>query len=215
MERYRDLFNQLKTAPTDWMPIKNRDVLLLSEAMELIDHTDVICLLRCDCKTSLFPGSPVIEGSMRIGARGKETLARGRGRRLTREEAKAHLIFLDRMGLIHTGPRFWRQYDPDQEWVSHGNCHPAYSFPMRAGMRLGLGKEYPRVHYTADIDWDKCTHCGACAGRCLFGAFYHAGNTVSLHGHTLRRIEFDAEKCWGCGLCANTCPQAAIVMRAF
>lgn len=214
MERYRDLFQKMTTDPEDWMQIKNRDVLLLDEVIDMVENTDAICLLRCDCKTSLYPGSPVIEGSMRIGERGRQTLERGRGRSLTKDEAKAQLLFLDRMGLIHTGPRFWRQYDPNQEWVSHGNCHPAYSFPMRAGIRLGLGKEYPRVHYTAQVNWEKCTHCGACAGRCLFGAFYHDGAVISLRGHRMRQIKFEIEKCWGCGLCSNTCPQAAIDMKA-
>lgn len=203
----------IKRDPDEYVRMKNRDVLLLDEALELVGAADAICLLPCPCKTTLLPGSPVIEGSMRLGERARVTLERGQGRSLTAAEAQAHLLQLDRMGLIHTGPRAWRENDPKLEWISHGNCNPAYSFPWRAGQKLGLDKQYPRVHYTAEVNWDSCNHCGTCTGRCPFGAFYHTGDVIALHGEQLRQVSFDPEQCYGCGLCANTCPQSAIKMR--
>ena len=206
-------FEIIAKNPDAWLRMKNRDILLLEEALELVEASPHVCLLPCPCKTTVFPGSPIIEGSMRLGARARETLEKGQGRSLTTDEARAHLLFLDRMGLIHTGPRAWRQHDPSLEWVSHGNCNIAYSFPFRAGMRLGLAKAYPRVHYMAEVDWDQCTLCGICLGRCPFGALYHDGTTVSVHGEKFRTMVFDAENCYGCGLCANTCPENAISMQ--
>jgi len=164
--------------------------------------------------TTLCTDSPLIEGSMRLGERARQTLEKGQGRSLMVEEAKAHLINLDRMGLIHTGPRQWRKHDPKLEWVSHGNCHPSYSFPFIAGQRMGLEKLYPRAYYTAVVDWDKCTHCGNCLGRCPFGAFYQDGTEIRLHGQTIRQVLYDDGLCWGCGLCANACPEAAIKMKS-
>jgi ferredoxin len=199
--------------PDTYVRMKNRDVLLLEEALDLVGAAEYICLLPCPCKTTMMPGSPRIEGSMRLGARARQTLERGQGRSLTVDEAKAHILALDRMGLVHTGPRAWREHDPEQEWISHGNCHPAYSFPMRAGIRLGMTKAYPRVHYVARVDWDKCTHCGVCIGRCLFGAFYNDGTEVSIHGQRVRQVKYDADPCWGCGLCSNVCPEGAIRME--
>ena len=206
-------FEIIARDPDAWLRMKNRDILLLEEALELVEASSHICLLPCPCKTTVYPGSPVIEGSMRLGARARDTLEKGQGRSLTTDEAKTHLLFLDRMGLIHTGPKEWRKHDPTLEWVSHGNCNVAYSFPFRAGMRLGLAKAYPRVHYEAQVDWDKCTLCGICLGRCPFGALYHDGTTVSVHAEKFRSITFEAEKCFGCGLCANTCPENAISMQ--
>jgi ferredoxin len=199
--------------PDAYVRMKNRDVLLMEESLELVDASPVICLLPCACRTTLFPHSSVIEGSMRVGARGIQTLERGQGRAMTTDQAKAHIIMLDRKGLIHTGPRAWKQNDPKQEWISHGNCDPAYSFPFRAGFRLGLDKQYPRAHYVAEIDWNKCTHCGACMGRCVFGAFSRDRNLTSMHGAALHEVRYDAQRCWGCGLCRNTCPEDAIAMR--
>lgn len=206
-------FEIIAKDPDAWLRMKNRDILLLEEALELVEASEYVCLLPCPCKTTVFPGSPVIEGSMRLGARARETLEKGQGRSLTTEEAKTHLLSLDRMGLIHTGPKAWREHDPSLEWVSHGNCNVAYSFPFRAGLRLGLAKAYPRVHYVAAVNWDQCTFCGICLGRCPFGALYHDGSTISVHGQKFRALTFKSENCFGCGLCANTCPENAILMQ--
>lgn len=205
---------QVTRDPEAWVRMKNRDILLLEEAMELVEAAGHICLLPCACQTTLAPDGPVIEGSIRVGERARLTLEQGQGRSLSVPEAKAHLLALDRIGLVHTGLRGWQVHDPGLEWMSHGNCHPSYSFPFIAGAQLGLEKVYPRVHYLAEFDWDKCTHCGVCIGRCLFGALYHDGATLNLPGEVKRQVMFDPENCWGCGLCANTCPEGAIRMEA-
>jgi NAD-dependent dihydropyrimidine dehydrogenase PreA subunit len=199
--------------PDAWLPIKNRDVLLLEEAMALVEASPEVCLLPCSCRTTSVGEGPLVEGSMRVGERARQTLERGQGRRLSTAEAQAHLVALDRMGLVHTGPHSWREHDPGLEWISHGNCDPSYSYIFIAGMRLGLEKLYPRAHYVAAVDWDRCTHCAVCTGRCPFGALYQDGTTVPVHGQTVRQVQFDVHGCWGCGLCATTCPEAAIRMR--
>lgn len=204
---------QIVADPDCYVRIKNRDVLLLEEALELVEAADCICAMPCPCLTTLFPGSPLVEGSVRLGARARATLDRGQGRELTNEEAKAHLVALDRAGLVHTGPRFWRENDPEMEWISHGNCHPSYSFPLRAGMTLGLVGQYPKVHHVAVFDWEKCTSCGLCIGRCPFSALTRDDTPFCEHGVLARPIVLDEEKCWGCGLCATTCPEAAITMK--
>ncbi len=204
---------QITQDPDIYVRMKNRDVLLLEESLELVAASDSVCLLPCACRTTLRPGASRVEGSMRLGARAHLTLERGQGRSLTVQEAKAHLVMLDRKGLIHTGPKAWKKYDPKLEWISHGNCDPGYSFPFRAGFRMGLAKQYPRAHYLAEVDWNRCTHCGICIGRCLFRAFYRDGFLTTMHGEALHHVHFDAQNCWGCGLCRNTCPEEAITMK--
>lgn len=205
--------DQIKKDPDAYVRMKNRDVLLLEDALDLVGAADHICLLPCPCKTTLMPGSPVIEGSMRVGERARVTLEKGQGRRLSATDAQRHLVALDRAGLVHTGPKAWRAHDPEQEWISHGNCHPSYSFPWRAGERLGLQKAYPRVHYRAQVDWSRCSFCSRCVARCPFGAFFHTGAVAVVRGERVRQIVFDRDRCWGCGLCANSCPMGIIEMQ--
>jgi len=213
IEMWKPAIEEVAQNPDAWVKIKNRDVLLLEQSLEMVEASDYICLLPCQCKTTLCPVSPLVEGSMRLGERARQTLEKGQGRSLTVEEAKAHLLHLDRMGLVHTGPCQWRKHDPGLEWVSHGNCHPTYSFPFLAGQRLGLDKIYPRAYHVAVIDEDQCTHCGRCVGRCPFAAFYQDGTEIRLHGETRRQVFYDEDSCWGCGLCVNACPESAIEMR--
>jgi ferredoxin len=214
IELWKPAIEKIARDPDTWVQIKNRDVLLLEQALEMVEASEYICLLPCQCKTTLFPDSPLIEGSMRLGERARLTLEKGQGRGLTVDEAKTHLINLDRMGLTHTGPRQWQEHDPGLEWVSHGNCHPSYSFPFLAGGRLGLEKIYPRAYYSAAIDWDKCTHCGICIQRCPFSAFYHDGTEIRNHGERHRQVVYDNDRCWGCGLCVDACPESAIEMKS-
>ncbi len=51
----------------------------------------------------------------------------------------------------------------------------------------------------AEIDPDRCTHCGLCEETCRFDA---------IHAYQVARIG-----CEGCGLCARLCPTGAIRMK--
>jgi ferredoxin len=81
-----------------------------------------------------------------------------------------------------------------------------------------MGDAYPRVYYVAERDVDKCGHCGKCAIRCHFGAFYRDGSRVAVEGKTGRilmrkQVLFDPDACRGCGICATTCSEGAITMK--
>jgi MinD superfamily P-loop ATPase len=77
---------------------------------------------------------------------------------------------------------------------------------LLAGAQGASAEEEPFISgHVAQVNAQRCTGCGACAGLCRFGAV-----TIepSADGKALARIS--ALACEGCGVCADNCPAAAI-----
>lgn len=68
--------------------------------------------------------------------------------------------------------------------------------------------EYNRVHsvasseFTARVDRELCTGCGACIDHCRFQALALDGVTCVV----------SKDRCLGCGLCVNHCPTGALTL---
>ena len=76
-----------------------------------------------------------------------------------------------------------------------------------------MHRSWPRAHHVAERDLSLCTHCGRCAGRCHFDAFYTDGSTIQVGRLSIMEIKFAPDRCIGCSLCETTCPVDAITMR--
>jgi len=177
----------------------------------MIDAATHIVVQPCDCRRLDQNCDRPVETCLWLDAGALEALDRGYGRRLTRAEARDLVRRADRAGLMHTA---------DSEWRSRGlhaicNCCACDCYPFRAARKLGSKGIWPRSHYVAAYDRERCDLCGACVKRCHFDAFHHDGSTVEVSGKARPGVAFDPESCWGCGLCANTCPANAIVMKPF
>ena len=188
--------------------LPNDTVLLLSQVEEMIDAATHIVVQPCDCRRLGQNCDRPVETCLWLDAGALEALDRGYGRRLTRDEARELVRRADRAGLMHTA---------DSEWRSRGlhaicNCCACDCYPFRAAQELGSKGVWPRSHYVAVHDRERCNQCGACVKRCHFNAFYHDGSTAEVGGKSRPGVSFDPEACWGCGLCANTCPTNAIEM---
>jgi NAD-dependent dihydropyrimidine dehydrogenase PreA subunit len=191
--------------------LPNDTVLLLSQVEEMIDAATHIVVQPCDCRRLDQNCDRPVETCLWLDAGALEALDRGYGRRLTRAEARDLVRRADRAGLMHTA---------NSEWRSRGlhaicNCCACDCYPFRAARKLGSKGIWPRSHYVAAYDRERCDLCGACVKRCHFDAFHHDGSTVEVSGKARPGVAFDPESCWGCGLCANTCPANAIVMKPF
>ena len=189
--------------------LPNDTVLLLSQVEEMIDAATHIVVQPCDCRRLGQNCDRPVETCLWLDAGALEALERGYGRRLTRAEARDLVRRADRAGLMHTA---------DSEWRSRGlhaicNCCACDCYPFRAARELGSKGVWPKSHYVAAYDQERCDLCGACVRRCHFDALYHDGSTVEVSGKARPGVAFDPESCWGCGLCANTCPSNAIVME--
>jgi Pyruvate/2-oxoacid:ferredoxin oxidoreductase delta subunit len=201
--RHHDLERKLTLLreDPDAVEIHNRDVLLLEEALALVDQAELHVVVPCDCRTTVMACDlPRWNTCLRLDDRGRRTLAQGEGHVISREACREIVLEADRAGALHTGQRA----EHGRPAILNGNCCACCSYPIRAGIELGMAKRWPRVHYVAQRDPERCIVCGRCVERCPFDALSEDAEQAS--------ILLDAERCWGCGLCANTCPQEAITM---
>jgi ferredoxin len=188
--------------------IPNQDVLLLEEALEQVEAATEHVVVPCDCRAIFMACNRPLEVCIRLDEGTRLTLERGHGRRITKEECKTIVVNAHRAGLMQTGSRAWREHD----LFGFCNCCTCDCYPFRVSEAVGMRKQWPRSHYVAACDWDKCSHCGLCTRRCYFGAFYRDGSKIVIDGKARKQVLFDTEKCWGCGLCATACPTEAIRM---
>lgn len=195
--------------------LPNDTVLLLGEIEEMIGAAKVIVVQPCDCRRLAQNCDHPVETCIWLDEGALQSLDRGFGRQLSREEALELVRWADGQGLMHTA---------DSEWRTRGlhaicNCCACDCYPFRAAKEFGSKGVWPRSRYIAVWDPGLCSECGTCVERCHFAAFYHPEAAVAVggaaDGPALARltVEFDPERCWGCGLCANTCPSGAIVME--
>jgi ferredoxin len=199
---------EMKKDPDTYHKIPNRDVLLLEEALEQVEAATEHVVVPCDCRAIVMACNRPLEVCIRLDEGARHTLGRGHGRRITKEECKTIVVNADRAGLMHTGRRAWREHD----LFGFCNCCTCDCYPFRASEAIGMQKQWPRSHYVAACDWDKCSHCGLCTRRCYFGAFYRDGSKIVINGKARKQVLFDPDECWGCGICATACPTEAIRM---
>jgi len=193
----------------DAVTIHNRDILLLDEALEMVEDAELHVVVPCDCRTTVMACDlPRWNTCLRLDDRGRQTLERGRGKIVSKAECREIVINANRAGLLQTGQR----PEHGRRAILNGNCCACCSYPIRAGIELGMAKEWPKSHYLAVRDEARCAHCGVCVERCPFGALKLGDMIVEVDGEERTVVLLDAEQCFGCGLCANTCPEDAISM---
>lgn len=207
---WRPIVEELRGDPDKYVHIPNRDVLLLEEALAMVEAASLHVVVPCDCRAIVLACNRPLETCIRLDGGAELTLERGHGRRLTRDEMKALVVHAHRSGLMHTGDRRWREHG---DLFGFCNCCACDCYPFRASRQLDMQRRWPASHYVAERDLDRCEHCGLCVRRCHFGAFYQDGTRTTVNGKNRKTVLFDPARCWGCGLCATTCPDEAIVMR--
>ena len=208
LEKVTPIIEQIKDDPEAYFQIKQKDFLLLEEALEQVEAAKFHVVVNCDCRSSEMACNHMKEGCIRFDDGARYSIERGLGRVVSKEECKRIVIETDRDGLMHIGGKGWKEHG----LFGFCNCCTCCCFPLRASFRLGSQKKYPRVYSMADRNFDRCSHCGICTRRCPFGAFFRDGSRIEINGKKRKAVAFDPEKCFGCGLCATACPEEAIQM---
>jgi NAD-dependent dihydropyrimidine dehydrogenase PreA subunit len=200
----------LRADPDKPITIPNRDVLLLDEALAMVEAASEYVVVPCDCRSIVMACDRPCETCIRLDEDAPKTLERGHGRRLTKDQIREVVIKANKAGLMASGDHHWREHGGPSGFC---NCCACDCYSFRAGQQLGMSRQWPCSHYVAERDMAKCEQCGKCVRRCHFDAFYHDRTKMIVNGKRRKSVLFEPLKCWGCGLCATTCPDAAITMR--
>ncbi|MDQ7096335.1 4Fe-4S dicluster domain-containing protein [Desulfosporosinus sp. PR] len=181
------------------------------ETFELIENLErllagvrEIRLVPCNCRQLAGCGRPTgtcfsFDGSI---------TDRSLGRALTKKEAKEIILSAHKQGLMQQVNSDWRTQGA--AWLC--NCCACCCYPTRLAQEKGTKGVFPVVQYVARRDLKRCAHCGACARRCNFGAFFPGEAGIIVEGKVRKKVEFAPEKCWGCGSCVDVCAKEAILM---
>jgi NAD-dependent dihydropyrimidine dehydrogenase PreA subunit len=209
VEKVQPVIAAIKQDPDAYFQIKQKDFILIEEALEQVEAAAFHVVLNCDCRSSELACNHMREGCIRFDDGARYTIERGLGRIVTKEECQQIVIAADRDGLMHIGAKSYREYG----LFGFCNCCTCCCFPLRASAKLKSEKVYPRAHFQAFRDLARCNQCGLCVKRCPFHAFHHDGERVEVKGKKRKQLAFDPEQCYGCGLCASACPAEAIRMK--
>ncbi len=182
-------------------------VVPLEDVAEIMKVAGQVVRLPCVCRKTLtgrdeavcyaLAASPASLGLADLTDLGPEGLdVGGEVEWVAPEAALAEMAALEERGSIHT---VWTFITPFVGAIC--NCDSegclALNFTRR-GFPLYLSGEWK-----AEVDRDRCTGCGACLERCLFGALERDRDTVGVKDGL----------CHGCGICRRACNRRALWLR--
>ncbi|MRR18348.1 MAG: 4Fe-4S dicluster domain-containing protein, partial [Deltaproteobacteria bacterium] len=201
-EFFRSSLPQLRTSPHLAAILPEYVVDTYDNMRHFITHTrEPLHVANCVCKQGeALIGKPcrrtdTYEVCVLIGETGYA--ARGRARRISKEECLALLDMAEKKGMV----------------LQPGNSKKPNVICICCGCCCGVlttAKKQPRparffaTNYFARIDSASCTGCGVCVKRCQMEAMIQDD----------RIFRVDPDRCIGCGLCVTTCkPGAARLIK--
>jgi len=168
------------------------------QALEILKNARSFALADCLCRTQYARCRKPREVCLLIDELSDKEVGHDRARRITFAEAAEVLKKADEHGLIHM-----TLYMPGRKIYALCSCCACCCHDLQLILDYHRHDLMVRSDYVAVTDQERCTGCGKCVERCVFG-------TRSLCDGT---IEFDSGACIGCGLCVSVCPEQATVMN--
>lgn len=196
------MYNQMMPRPfTRVIPVgvtiqAKTHVLAFEDIKEIIENAQTLSVTKCTCRLTAHKCDKKLEACLQINKGAEYNIARGTGRKLSKEQALEIVREAELDGLIHVVM--------NKQNVDHFicNCCPCCCQTMPILIEHNISVIEPS-RFAAKIDSDLCESCGTCTDRCYFGAISMEEDQPAL---------VNKEKCMGCGLCQVTCPSEAISM---
>jgi NAD-dependent dihydropyrimidine dehydrogenase PreA subunit len=185
--------------------VENKTRIVDADLMtEMIDrHEDMGVVNVCQCRQSMhFTGhecgrSAPSDGCLIFGSFSKGIENGGNGRKVSREEMKDIVAERWEKKLVFLTGNVAPESPNAICTCCDCCCHALEAINHYQAMGL-----LAPPHYLAEVDEDKCNHCGKCSRAC------------NTYAHTWESKEhlYDRDKCIGCGTCVGVCKEEAIKM---
>jgi len=168
------------------------------QVMQVVSDARSIALADCVCRTHYARCDRPRDLCLLIDDAADHAMERGRARRITLSEASGVLQKADEHGLVHM-----TLFMPGRKIYALCSCCSCCCHDLQLLLDYRRRDLVARSDYVAVTDRERCTNCGLCIERCIFGARSMQNGVV----------EHDARSCLGCGLCVSACPERATEMK--
>jgi Pyruvate/2-oxoacid:ferredoxin oxidoreductase delta subunit len=171
----------------------------LSEAKAILGKARKIIVGDCPCRAEHHNCDAPLDVCLSLDDQADISLRNGgNNREVTLDEALAILKRSHEAGLVHMA-YVAKGADKPKVLCSCCACCCNTLGPM---LKKGTHELILSSNYIAEDDAEKCTACGVCVKRCIFGA------RKFVEGE----LVYDTSRCMGCGVCVSTCPTCTISM---
>jgi Pyruvate/2-oxoacid:ferredoxin oxidoreductase delta subunit len=171
----------------------------LQEAKTILTKAEKIVVEDCPCRTEHHHCDAPLNVCISIDKSAEATLKTGKhAHEITLNQAMTILNKTHEAGLVHMAYASKGSTEP----TSICSCCPCCCNTLRPMLQKGTHNLVLSSKHIAEDDTSKCTACGTCVKRCIFGARRLAAGELA----------YDASRCMGCGVCVSTCPTGAIKM---
>lgn len=172
-------------------------VLPTNQALEYIRNARSFAVQNCFHRVKYKRCNNPVDVCLLINDYADKAVSVGKAWKIDLSEAIEKLKVANKYGLVHLA-----LHSPNQDVIALCSCCECCCDNLQMFKRFKRPDVISRSDYIAVVDKDKCTNCGKCAERCMFGAQVKNGE-----------VEYHPEYCYGCGLCVTTCPTNAISLK--
>ncbi|MDR3576484.1 MAG: 4Fe-4S binding protein [Anaerolineaceae bacterium] len=191
---------QIRTIPIGVSVPLQLDVMPYERAEEILNAHTSFSVRNCICRQGHQIkgddcGKP-LETCLSFDGGAEHSVAMGRGRMISKDEALSILKLAEQVGLV-------LQPSNSKDPIFICACCGCCCGVLRNLKLHEKPAELVANPFIAQFAPDLCADCGMCSERCQMDAIKSGPSGAA---------EFNADRCIGCGLCVSTCPSGALTL---
>lgn len=197
----------MKEYVSKWTPVTvpvnitihgQQTVLDMSSAESILRTAEVIAVQDCGCRERFHRCDGPLDVCITMDSHARDSVKNG-ARRISPAQALVVLQRSHNAGLVHMA--FTSKGEEKPEVIC--SCCSCCCHSLSAVVRFGIPEHVVASEYVAQQNYDSCSNCGTCVGRCQFKARQLDEDN---------KLVFNQDRCFGCGVCVSTCPTKSITL---